>query len=222
MKDAKASGETMRRFHIPEKYRHCTMINSPDGPWCLADEVVGSLAEKDREIERLTAVIKREMGEDYLSLQALYIQKLGEVRGLEAKLSASQAREREAMNTVEGLMSELEESKAREREAVERAEKAEHHERVAQDALSSADCRYAGRVVEMGGSHCPIGEPCDRCAADRRERELEAALAAARKALEDLASAILRKNADGKPMHSRQGLNNIARAVLNGDSHEQI
>ena len=52
--------------------------------------------------------------------------------------------------------------------------------------------------------------------------DAEAALAAARKALEDLASAILRKNADGKPMHSRQGLNNIARAVLNGDSHEQI
>ena len=71
----------------------------------LADNIAlrAQLAERDREIERLTTTIKREMGEDYLSLQALYIQKLGEVRGLEAKLSASQAREREAVERAESL-----------------------------------------------------------------------------------------------------------------------
>ena len=73
----------------------------------LLDAAEDRLTKKDREIERLTATIKREMGEDYLSLQALYIQKLGEVRGLEAQLSASQAREREAVERAEKAEGEL-------------------------------------------------------------------------------------------------------------------
>lgn len=60
-----------------------------------------ALAEKDREIERLEATVKREMGEDYLSLQALYVQQLGEIRSLKSDLSASQAREREAVERAE-------------------------------------------------------------------------------------------------------------------------
>ncbi len=41
------------------------------------------------------------------------------------------------------------------------------------------DCRFVGQYAEMSGSHCPPGEPCQRCeleAAEARVRELEAAL----------------------------------------------
>lgn len=90
-------------------------------------------------------------------------------------------------------------SQAREREVVERADKVEHNWHWVFETL--------GIPKEADGS----------LDLDKAQPVLSA-LAAARKALEDLASAILRKNADGKPMHSRQGLNNIARAALKGDS----
>ena len=36
------------------------------------------------------------------------------------------------------------------------------------------DCRYTlGNVADIGGQHCPLGEPCERCRADK----LRAALA---------------------------------------------
>lgn len=35
------------------------------------------------------------------------------------------------------------------------------------------DCRIVGRVAEFSGSHCPIGEPCQRCQLERAERRVE-------------------------------------------------
>lgn len=43
------------------------------------------------------------------------------------------------------------------------------------------DCRFVGRYAEMSGSHCPFGNPCQRCrleAAEARCAELEKAVAA--------------------------------------------
>ena len=37
--------------------------------------------------------------------------------------------------------------------------------------LTSLDCRYSGGgLAELSGSHCPPGNPCDRCIAERRIR----------------------------------------------------
>ncbi len=44
---------------------------------------------------------------------------------------------------------------------------------------SEHDCRFVGKYAEMSGSHCPPGNPCQRCqleAAEARCAELEAAL----------------------------------------------
>ena len=44
--------------------------------------------------------------------------------------------------------------------------------------LERTDCRNAGPFYEMSGSHCPLGQPCDRCQWEREEALLRAALEA--------------------------------------------
>lgn len=63
--------------------------------------------------------------------------------------------------------------------AVRGQEAAEARARDLERQRTEADCRFAGRYAEMSGSHCPIGDPCQRCqlaAAEARVAELEAAL----------------------------------------------
>ena len=53
---------------------------------------------------------------------------------------------------------------------------AEARARALERRRTEADCRFAGRYAEMSGSHCPIGDPCQRCqleAAEARVAELE-------------------------------------------------
>lgn len=168
--------------------------------------------EKDREIERLRGMDQatfcnvRYDAAFVGSLQDKLAAKDAEAAELRASLQA--AKKELAVLGIDPVIccqcgdriygdDEVNQLKAERDAAIQRAEKAEHRERVAQRALSSADCQYAGRVAEMSGSHCPLGEPCDRCAAERREEKLESALAAARKALEKLRN-VVRKASDRK------------------------
>ena len=66
-------------LYVPEGY---TFHNANDIQ--TIRDIASCLAASQAENDELKAIIRRDMGEDYLSLQALYVQQLGEVRRLKA------------------------------------------------------------------------------------------------------------------------------------------
>lgn len=48
------------------------------------------------------------------------------------------------------------------------------------------DCRFAGRFVEMSGSHCPLENPCVRCQAESAEAALASLREQVRKFLDSI------------------------------------
>jgi hypothetical protein len=71
--------------------------------WQAAQAGVAKLADAEARIAELEAIIKRDMGEDYLSLQALYIRQLAEVRDRDRTvLALREAIERAALCSFRG------------------------------------------------------------------------------------------------------------------------
>ena len=66
------------------------------------------------------------------------------------------------------------------------AEQAKDQIQALRAQIEALDCRLAGRVAELSGSHCPADRPCDRCVAERRIEELSHAYAVQGLAIEDL------------------------------------
>ena len=60
--------------------------------------------------------------------------------------------------------------------ASERAAREAAEARVAEleQHRTKLDCRFVGRYAEMSGSHCPSGEPCQRCELERAREAAEA------------------------------------------------
>ena len=60
--------------------------------------------------------------------------------------------------------------------ASERAAREKAGARVAEleQHRTKLDCRFVGRYAEMSGSHCPSGEPCQRCELERAREAAEA------------------------------------------------
>lgn len=78
--------------------------------------------------------------------------------------------------------------------------------RVLERRESEYDCRMCGRVAEMSGSHCPIGDPCQRCQLERAERrvaELEAERTTILEIHDDLASRVFDLEAEAHELESR-------------------
>jgi hypothetical protein len=75
------------------------------------------------------------------------------------------------------------------------------------------DCRYVGRYAEMSGSHCPPGDPCERCAAQARADRYEAAL----REIEEWSPKLQAEaEAGGYGINLWRGCSAIARAALAG------
>ena len=130
------------------------------------------------------------MGSDSAFGEPSFSDPADEIATLREKLAASESARREAEEKMEMVRREL--AAETEAHAMTKRDRDSHvqgyaSERAAREAAETRvaelerhrtklDCRFVGRYAETSGSHCPDGEPCQRCelerARERAEREL--------------------------------------------------